>query len=60
MFRRLINNNVKTIGIRRLSNDSNNNRIVKELEQIRNALNTIAISLCGINFVLTIKVFTKI
>ncbi len=24
MFRRLINNNIKTIGVRRLSNDSNN------------------------------------
>jgi hypothetical protein len=55
MFRRLINNNVKTIGIKRLSNESNNHRIVQELEQIKNALQAIAISLCGLNFIVGFK-----
>jgi hypothetical protein len=55
MFRMLINNNVKTIGIRRLSNDCNNHRIVEQLEQINNALQAIAISLCTLNFIVGFK-----
>lgn len=55
MFRRLINNNIKTIGIRRLSNESNNHIIVGELTLIRNALQAIAISLCGLNFIVALK-----
>lgn len=57
MLKKLVNNNTyKTIGIRRLSNNSNNNhRIVQELEQIKSALQAIAIALCGINFVLAFR-----
>ena len=55
MFRRLINNNSKTIGIRRFSNNNNNHRIVQELEQINSDLQAIAISLCGLNLIIGFK-----
>jgi hypothetical protein len=55
MFRRLTNNTVKTIGIRKFSNDNNNHRIVEELVKIRRTLERIVI--CGfcLNFILAIK-----
>ena len=40
MFRMLINNNVKTIGVRKLSNCSNN-KIVEELQEVNRSLNYI-------------------
>lgn len=55
MFRRLTNNYVKTIGIRKFSNDNNNHRIVEELVKIRNALQGITICVCGLYMILAIK-----
>jgi hypothetical protein len=62
MFRRIINNNIKTIGIRKFSNDNNNHRIVEELvkirnalQGIRNALQGITICICGLNIMLSLK-----
>jgi hypothetical protein len=55
MFRRLINNNIKTIGIRKFYNDNNNHRIIQELKQINDSLRAIAIFLCGLNIILAIK-----
>ena len=52
MFRRLINNNVKTIGIRRLSNNCNNHRIVEELQEVNRSLNYIYFSAFTINLTL--------
>lgn len=57
MFRRLINTNIKTIGVRRLSNNNNNNnhRIVEELEKINSSLQAIAIALIGTNLIIGFK-----
>ncbi len=55
MFRRLINNNIKTIGIRKFSNNNNNHRIVKELENINSSLQAIAIALIGTNLMIGFK-----
>jgi hypothetical protein len=52
MFRRLINNNVKTIGIRRLSNNCNNHRIVEELQELNRKLSYIYFSAFTINVTL--------
>ncbi len=52
MFRRLINNNIKTIGIRRLSNDCNNHRIVEELQEVNRSLSYIYFSALTINITL--------
>ena len=52
MFRRLINNNVKTIGIRRLSNNCNNHRIVEELQEVNRSLSYIYLSAFTINLTL--------
>jgi hypothetical protein len=52
MFRRIINNNVKTIGIRRLSNNCNNHRIVEELQEVNRLLNYIYFSAFTINLTL--------
>jgi hypothetical protein len=42
MLRRIINKNIKTIGVRKLSHDSNNNnKIVEELKEINRSLNYI-------------------
>lgn len=61
MFRRLTNNTVKTIGIRKFSNNPNN-KIEEELVKIRNALQGITICIqgvtlciCGLNIILAIK-----
>jgi hypothetical protein len=51
MFRRLINNNVKIIGIRRLSNDINNHKIVKELDKVNRTLNYIYLNTFILNIV---------
>jgi len=55
MFHRLINNNVKINGIRKFSNNNNNHIIVEELTLIRNALQAIAVSLCGLNLIVGFK-----
>lgn len=55
MFRRLINTNIKTIGVRRLSNNNNNHRIVEELEKINSSLQAIAIALIGTNLIIGFK-----
>ena len=41
MFRRLINNNIKTIGIIRLSNDNNYHKIIQQLDEVNRTLNYI-------------------
>lgn len=41
MFRSLINNNIKTIGIRRLSNCSSNCIVLEELKQMKSSLESI-------------------
>ena len=50
MFRRLINNNVKIIGIRRFSNDYNH-KIVKELDKINRTLDYIYFNTLLLNIV---------
>ena len=57
MFRRLINNNIKTIGIRRLSSDSNNHRIVEELQEVNRTLNYIYLNTLLLNIVTCITAF---
>jgi hypothetical protein len=52
MFRRLINNNIKTAGIRRLSSDSNNHKIVEELQEVNRSLSYIYFSALTINITL--------
>ena len=52
MFRRLINNNVKTIGIRRLSNCSNNDKIAEQLQEVNRSLSYIYFSAFTINITL--------
>lgn len=41
MFRRLINNNVQNIGVRRLSNDNNNHKIIQQIDEVNRTLNYI-------------------
>jgi hypothetical protein len=55
MFRRLINNNVKTIGIRRLSNDSDNNKISKQLDEVNRTLNFIYLNSLLLNLLVCFK-----
>jgi hypothetical protein len=52
MFKRLVNNNFKIIGIRKLSNNicnNNNHRIVDELKEINRSLNYIHINTFIVN-----------
>ncbi len=51
MFRRLINNNVKTIGVRRLSNDNNNHKIIQQLDEVNRTLNYIYLNTFILNIV---------
>ena len=60
MFRRLINNNIKTIGIRTLSNcNNNNNKIVEELQKVNRSLNYMYGTLFAINITLCAIVLKK-
>ncbi len=52
MFRRLINNNIKTIGVRTLSNCSNNDKIVEQLQEVNRSLSYIYFSALTINITL--------
>ena len=54
MFCRLINKNIKTIGIRRLTNCSNNDKIVEELQKVNCSLNYMYGSLFTINITLCV------
>ncbi len=60
MFRRLINNNVKTIGIRRVSNDCNNHRIVEELKKINSTLEFIYFNTIVMNLTLCLISITNL
>lgn len=55
MFRRIINNNVKTIGVRRLSSDSNIQTIVKELKEMNQTLVVLYINSLCLNVLMCIK-----
>ena len=62
MFKRLVNNNFKTIGIRRLSNNTSNNnnhRIVDELKEINRSLNYIYLNTFIINLAACINILMR-
>jgi len=54
MFRRLVTNNIKTIGIRKYSG-SNNDEIVKHLEKINFSLNMILLQVSTITILIGIS-----
>jgi hypothetical protein len=59
MFRRLINNNIKTIGVRRFTHCSNNDKIVEELQKVNRSLNYMYGSLFTINITLCVIALKK-
>ena len=61
MFKRLVNNNFKTIGIKRLSNITSNNNhiIVDELKEINRSLNYIYLNTFIINLVACINILMR-